>query len=116
MTGMKIVLFLICVHGLQRTPAIVPWVMFQFGHPKCLQQWRQVHPKAAAQSLFKTVPTLYGVVGRTPPCLYRPLGGGLLLVSAAQRYPIAVLLEHGMQVFDAAQVITKLGFAYHADQ
>jgi hypothetical protein len=34
-----------------------------------------------------------------------------LLVGAAEGHPLAVLLEHGVQIVDAAQVVAQLGFA-----
>ena len=86
------------------------------GQPERLQERRQVHPEPAAVALAQPVPAADGVVGRAAPGLHGPLGSRLLLVRAAERHPVAVRLEHGVQVLDAAQVVAQLRRAHLADE
>src|SRR5690606_29117109 len=66
------------------------------------------HREAPAQALLQAVPALHRVVGRSSPRLD---GAGLrllLLVGAAEEHPLAVLVQHRVQVLDAAQVVAEL--------
>jgi hypothetical protein len=50
------------------------------------------------------------------PGLDRTFPGRLLFVGVAERHPVAVLLQHGVHVFDDAKVVVKDGFPAGADQ
>ena len=73
------------------------------GQAERLQQRRHVHAEAAAQALLEAVPAADRVVGRAAPRLDGALGRRLLLVGAAERHPVAVRLEHRVEVVDRAQ-------------
>lgn len=101
---------------LHRPHAIVPGVVFNFGQPQQFHQRRHVHAKAPPQALLQPVPPAHGIVRGARPGFHRAGRGGLLLVGAAQRQPVAVLLQHGVEVVQAAQVIAQFRRAHHAHQ
>src|SRR5438309_56836 len=82
--------------------------MHAIGHAGRLEQRRQVDPKSAAQPLLHPVPAADRIGGAAAPRLDRPLGRGLLLVRPAERHPVAVLLEHRVEVLDAAELVAQL--------
>ena len=65
-----------------------------------LQERRDVHREAPAQALLEPVPTADRVVGRACPRLDGALGRRLLLVGAAEEHPVAVRLQHGVEVVE----------------
>src|SRR5436190_245981 len=83
-------------------------------HVQRFEQWRHVHSKAAAQALLHSVPAADRIPGRPSPRLHRSLCRRFLLVRAAERHPVTMLLEHRVQVVDRTQLIAELGFTHHA--
>src|SRR3984893_1617028 len=86
---------------------VVLWVVLDLGFAQSLHQGRDVHAEAAAQALLQPVPTANRVLRRTAPRFNRAFGRRLLLVRASQRHPVAVLLEHCMQIVEAAEVVQE---------
>ena len=96
---------------LQRSHLVVALVVRQLGEAERLEQRRQIDAKAAPKPLLEPVPAAYRVVCGPSPRLDGPLGCRLLLVGAAERHPVAVRLQHGVQVVDRAQLVPQLGRA-----
>src|SRR5438309_524446 len=69
------------------------------------------YAEPAAVALPQPVPTAHRVLLRTAPGFDRAFGRRLLLVGAAQRYPVPLRLQHLVQVFDRAQLVAELGLA-----
>ena len=76
---------------------------------------RTIDAEAPAQTLRESVSASDGIAEGTPPSFDSAALGGLLLVRAAQVHPIAVRLEHVVQVFDAARIVMEDGLAHSAD-
>jgi hypothetical protein len=57
-----------------------------------------------------------GLPGERPQASTVPLLGWFLLVGVAQRHPVAALLQHRVQVVDAAEVVAELRRADLDDQ
>ncbi len=95
---------------------VVARVVLDLGEPERFEHGRDVDGEAAAQALLESVPAARGVALGARPGLDRAVGGGLLLVGAAERHPVAVRLQHRVEVIDAAQVIAKLGLADPDDE
>src|SRR5437879_4103754 len=94
---------------------VVLRVVLHLGQPKRFEQRRHVHAKAAAQPFLHPVPAADRILGRPAPRLDRAFGRRLLLIRAAERHPVAVLLQHRVQVIDRAQLVAELGLAHDAD-
>src|SRR5207253_10688393 len=84
---------------------VVLRVVGQFGQAQRLEERRHVDAEPAAEALLETVPAAYRVARRAAPCLDRPVRRRFLLVRAAQRHPVTVLLEHRVEIVDRAQVV-----------
>src|SRR6185437_4521470 len=69
-----------------------------------------------AHALLQPVPAAHRVARRAAPGLDRAVGGGLLLVGVAQRHPVAALLQHRVQVVNAAELVAQLRGAHLDDQ
>ena len=91
-------------------------VVLHLGEAERLQHRRHVHAEAAAQALLEAVPAAHRIVGERAHASTVPVGGRLLLVGAAERHPVAVRLQHRVQVVDAAQVVAQLGLADPHDE
>src|SRR5271165_7199416 len=101
---------------LNRPHPVVAGIVGDLGEAEFLEQRRQVHPEPAAVTAAQAVPAADGVIGGPSPRLHRPLGGGLLLVGRAERNPVALGGQPGVQVVDAAQLVLQGGGANLADQ
>jgi len=95
---------------------VVAGVVLDVGQAECFQDRRDVVTEAAAQPLLQAVPAANGVGRGTGPRLDAAVGCRLLLVGVAKRHPVAELLQHCMQVVDAAQVVAQLRGANLDDQ
>ena len=73
-------------------------------------------PNRPRRPFLRPYQPLTGLVGDRPQASTVPCSGGLLLVGVAERHPVAALLQHGVQVLDAAQLVAKLGLADLDDQ
>ena len=83
--------------------------MLDLGEAKRLEERRHVHPEPPAQPLLQAVPAPNRILRRSSPGFHRAIRRGLLLIGAAQRHPVSVRLEHGVQVLDRAQLVAELG-------
>src|ERR1700682_5937411 len=83
--------------------------------PNALSRGGLYMPNRPGNPLLEAVPPADWILRRPAPCLNGALSRRLLLVGAAQRHPVAVLLEHGLEVLDGAKLITELGLADDAD-
>src|SRR5207247_7172942 len=70
----------------------------------------------AAATAAQPVPAADRVDRGPAPRLHRAVGGGLLLVGRAQRDPVALFLQPGVQVLDGPQPVLQRGRADLADQ
>src|SRR6267378_1311095 len=104
------------VSSSDRAHAVVFGVVLDLGKPQCLHQWRNVHAEPAAKALLETVPAADRVLRGATPSFHSARGGRLLLIRAPQRHPVAMLLEHRVQIIKAAQVIPELGLSHCAYQ
>src|SRR3569833_1758417 len=91
-------------------------LMRHFRQAELLHQRRNVHAKAATQTLFQTIPPPNGVAFRPAPGFTGALFGGLLLIGAAQVHPVAVLFQLVVQIVWASDIVMQNGFAYGANQ
>src|SRR2546426_11627690 len=94
--------------GLQRPHAGVLRVVLDLGQMQGLQDRRNVHTEPAPQSLLQAVPPGNRVLWRSSPGFDGPIRRGLLFVYASQRHPVAVRLQHLMQIVDALEVVSEL--------
>src|SRR6478752_4885124 len=94
--------------GLLRADAVVLGVVRQLDEPEGFEQGRQVHPEPPAIALAKPVPAAHRVVRGTAPRLDRALGRVLLLIGRPERHPVAVGLEHRVEVVDRAEGVLQL--------
>src|SRR5687767_1146110 len=99
-----------------RTHAVVLRVVLDLGEAEGLEDRGDVHAEAAAEAFLEAVPAADRVLGGAAPRFDGALGRGLLLVGAAEGHPVAVLLQHRVEVLDAAEVVAELGLADLADQ
>src|SRR5215472_8924512 len=95
---------------------VVAGVVLDLGQAQHLEDRRHVVAEPAAKPLLRAVPAAHRVAGRPAPGLDRALGGLLLLVGVAQRHPVAALLQHRVQILDAAKLVAQLGGADLDDQ
>ena len=86
------------------------------GEPQHSHHRRDVDAEPAAQSLLQPVPAADGVVRGARPRFHRSLGGRLLLVGGAEEHPVAVGLEHRVEIVQAANVVAELRLPYPHDQ
>ena len=84
--------------------------------PSSLQQRREVHAEPAAVALAQAVPAADRVVRRASPRLDGSRRGRLLLVGGAERHPVALLGQPGVQVVDRLQPVLQRGRADLADE
>jgi hypothetical protein len=84
----------------QRANPVVPGLVCDLRQAERLQQRRQVDAEPTPQALLESVPTAHRIVLRAAPGLDRPGCGRFLLVRAAERHPVAVGHQHGVQVLD----------------
>ncbi len=94
---------------------VVLGVVGELGQPERLEQRRHVDAEPPTQALLQPIPPADRVGLRASPRLDRPVGRGLLLVRATERHPVAVRLEHGVQVVDRPPVVLELRPADLAD-
>src|SRR5258706_11969778 len=87
---------------------VVLRIVLELGQPERLEQRRHVDAEAAAQPLLGPVPAAHRVLLAAPPRLDRAVGRRLLLVGAAQRHPLALLLEHGVQILHGPPLVAQL--------
>src|ERR1700687_3136383 len=90
---------------LLRSHPVILGVVLELDQPQFLQEWRKVHAETAAQTLLQTIPATHRIRWRPAPGLDRALFRRLLLVGAAELHPVAALLQHRVQVVDAAKII-----------
>src|SRR2546421_13041211 len=102
--------------GLQRPHAVVLRVVLDLGQMQGLQDRRDVHTEPAPQSLLQAVPPGNRVLWRSSPGFNGPIRRGLLFVCASQRHPVAVRLQHLVQVVDAPEVVSELRAARLHDE
>src|SRR3954470_5503124 len=97
------------------THLVVLRVVRDLGQPERLHERRHIDAEPTAETLLQPVPATDRVVVRPRPRLDRTGRSGLLLVGAAERHPVAVRLEHRVEVLDGALVVLQLGAADLAD-
>src|SRR5436309_15855005 len=93
---------------LQRPHPVVLRVVLDLGQMQGLQDRRNVHAEPTAQSFLQTVPPADRVFRGPSPGFDRAVHCRLLLVCGPQEHPVAVGLEHLMQVVDAPEVVEQL--------
>ncbi len=91
-------------------------VAFQFRQTKLFKHRLDIVGKATAKAFRQPIPMAHGIVEGTSPGLDCAIFDTLLLVTGDQRHPIAVGLEHGMQIVKAAEVIAYGPAAHLADK
>src|SRR5262245_12003286 len=91
--------------GRELAQSIVLRVVLDLGQAQGLQQRRHIHRETAAQAFLEPVPATDRVVRRASPRLNSSWRCWFLLICAAQRHPVAVLLEHRLQIPDGTKVI-----------
>ena len=101
---------------LDRPHPVVAGIVGDLGQAERLEQRRQVHPEPAPVTAAQAVPAADRVVGGPPPRLHRAVGGGLLLVGRAERYPVGLGGQPRVQVVDGPQLVFQRGGADLADQ
>src|SRR3972149_6592893 len=95
----------------QSPHAIVLRVVLDLSESQHFHHGWHVHSEAAAKTLLQTVPTADRILWRATPGFDGSFLRWLLLVRAAQLDPIAVLLEHGVEVGHTAQMVSQLRLA-----
>src|SRR2546430_12332185 len=101
---------------LLRAHPVVLRLRRDLGEAERFEQRRHVHAEAAAQPLLQPIPAFDRILRRPPPRLDRSLRSWLLLVGAAKRHPISVLLEHRPQIVDRPQLVPELRLPYDAHE
>src|SRR5664280_3168320 len=101
---------------LKRPHAVVLGIVLHLGETERFHQWRDVHPEAAAQAFFQPVPAADGILGRAAPGFHAAFRSRFLLIRAAERHPVAMRFEHGVQIIQAAQLVAQLGLPDRAHQ
>src|SRR5215213_711972 len=101
---------------LLRPDPVVLRVVRQLGEPEGLEEGWEVHPEPAAVALPEAVPPSDRIRSIAAPRLDRSGLRILLLVGGAEIHPVAVLLEHPVQVVDGTEVVLELGRADLADE
>ncbi len=96
--------------------AVVFGVVLELGEAEGFKERREVHAEAPAETFLEAVPAPYGVLWGAAPGFYGAFGGGLLFVGAAEEHPVAVGLEHGVEVFDGSGLVVEDGLADGADE
>jgi hypothetical protein len=94
---------------------VVLGVVGHLGQAECLEEWRHVHAEPAAEPLLESVPAADRVRFGPAPGFHRAVRRRFLLVGAAEGHPVAVRLEHRVQVIDGPGVVEELGPADLAD-
>src|SRR5258708_11546959 len=87
---------------------VIARVVLDLGQAEHFQDRRHVVAEPAAEPFLQAVPAANRVVGRPAPGLDGAVGCLLLLVGVAQRHPVAALLQHRLQVLDAAKLVAQL--------
>src|SRR2546423_740159 len=102
--------------GSASSHSIVLRIVLDLGQSHRLHDRWDVHAEAAAQALLQPVPAANRILRRPRPGLDGSVGYRFLLVGAAERHPVTVLLEHLVQVVQPAQLIADLGLAHLDDK
>jgi hypothetical protein len=99
-----------------RSHTVSARLMGEFGEPECLQQGRQVHPEPAAIAVTQAIPATDRIVRGSSPCLDSARHGRFFLIRGAERHPVTVPGQPGMQVLDGLEAILQRGGAHVADE
>src|SRR3989442_815122 len=94
--------------GLARPLWIALGVVLDVGQVHGLHYGRHVYPEWTAESFLQAVPAPNRVLRRASPCLDGSVRRRLLLVRGAEEHPVALFLEHPVQVLDAPEMIPQL--------
>ena len=96
------ILFLDCPN------AVVARILFYLGQAEHLHDWRNIHCETASETFLQAVPAADWIPGGPGPTFNGTVGSRLLFVRAAKQHPISVCNEHCPEIFQAAQVVSKL--------
>src|SRR5207245_4349143 len=97
--------------ALEGAHSIVLRVVLDLREAEHLEDRRHVHPEASAQTFLQAVPALDRILWRSPPRLDGALGRRLLLVGTPEEHPVAVLLQHRVQIVNGPEVVAQLRLA-----
>ena len=93
--------------------------MFDFGRaPRCCMSGGHViRKRRTVDPSLQTIPAAYRIFRGARPGLRRSRAAALSArLQLPRSHPVCVILEHGMQIFDAAQPVAEPGGPDHANQ
>src|SRR5216684_790424 len=92
---------------LEGSHPVVLGVVLEFGQVQGFEDGRDVHPESTPQAFLQPVPTTDRILRGSAPRFDGPVGGRLLFVRTSQQHPIAVRLEHRVQIVDRPEMVPE---------
>jgi hypothetical protein len=95
---------------------IIAGVVLDLRQAKCFEYGRHVGREPSSQTFLEAIPAADGIIGCAPPCFDGSFGCLFLLVGVAQRHPVPVVDQHGVEILDAREMVPELGLAHRDHQ